>query len=252
MNDKEKESARKKQARAKRSLTVEYVLISGRKRKLKLPITALDVFKERLEIDKTSKSGLRWKNVEANSCAIRGKEAGSIRDKKNKYYCVCVTFNSNDYKIQAANIVWMLAFNKLIDDDKIIDHKNGLSTDNSVENLDMKNTSQNHINRSSWNKSGYKNVCKTVNNTFVSVYRYLGRRYSCKIAKTPYQSFIIGWELMTSGSLPLECIKSQPEELLDGSELKRALAECKKQGIAVTPPKYKTLYEYIASVEGSC
>jgi hypothetical protein len=50
----------------------------------------------------------------------------------------------------------------------------------------------------------------------------------------------------------MDGVKYQIEEYLEGTYLKRALAECKKQGIAVKRPKYKTLYEYIASVEGSC
>jgi hypothetical protein len=157
----------------------------------------------------------------------------------------------------------MLATNKMIEAGFVVNHKNRIRTDNRFENLTLETINSNSTNRKSLSFSGYKNVhiFKRIDKTGKETIRYIAKfcwvgfeywtvmnhlsAHACYV-------FLLGWELLTSGAVPLACVKSQTDEYLCGSDLKRALKECKKQGIAVKRPKYKTLYEYIASVEGSC
>jgi hypothetical protein len=83
----------------------------------------------------------------------------------------------------------------------------------------------------------------------VARFNFSGLECSSKYVQSQDYAFVLGWEILTSGQIPLKYIKSKSLEYLDGTYLQKALAECAKQGIAVTPPKFKTLYEYIASVE---
>ena len=235
-----------------RRAIVKHTTIIGDKTKIKFSSDVLVYLSIRLIIDETSATGLRWQDVESNRSGHRNKEAGCFD--KSGYIYLTFTFNSCKYKINVATIVWMLFHNKLIEGDKIVNHKNRIRWDNRIQNLELATTSENCVNRTSLSPYGYKNIVfNSIKNRFHFRFTWKGCFYtSSRVAKFPGHAFVIAWEFVTLGKVPLGFIKSQSDEWKDGSYLQRALAECKKQGIAVKCPKYKTLYEYIASVEGSC
>ena len=229
----------------------ERVAITGRLTRVNISSDIVELLIKKLEVDRTSKTGLRWKNVTINKLRLRGKEAGSFNDKG--YFVVQIAFNKVFYRLNVSNIVWIIANNKPIEKGKVLNHKNRIRSDNRIENLELTTVAGNMVNRKTWVSSGYKNVyfIKRRNNFFTQ-FKWLGNAYTTKESKTAGYALMLGWELSTSGKVPLDFIRSQSDEWKDGTYLNKALAECKKQGIAVTPPKFKTLYEYIASVEGSC
>ena len=245
---KAKEKSQKK--RLERKSNANYVVITGKLVKIKITNDELDVLIKKFEVDGKSKSGLRWKDTDANRYNLRGKEVGCLNNRG--YFYTAITINKFSYRLGVSTIVWMVAHKKLIEDGKIVNHKNRIRSDNRIENLDLADTSSNSVNKLTNGISGYKNVILYKNNKFLASFSWKGSRLFTKSVKEPCCAVLLGWDLLTSGKISLKHIKSQSDEWKDGSYLKRALAECKKQGIAVTPPKYKTLHEYIASVEGSC
>lgn len=236
----------------RRSFKKEYA-IYGKQKRIKYPNNIIDILNERFKVCKCSTTGLRWSDSALNKYWLRGQEAGYLSS--SNYLFVTITIDSCNYTLQLANVVWMLVYQELIEHDKIIDHINHIRVDNRIENLRISDHVENAINRSHKKLDGYPNVQikKTRDKVyFVARFDCLGTCWSSKYVQSQDYAFILGWERLVSGQVPLKYIKSKSLEYLDGTYLQRALAECAKQGIAVTPPKYKTLYEYIASVEGSC
>lgn len=239
-----------------RKKNVKYVTIAGKLKKVNYPDNIIEKLSEKLEVDPLSETGLRWRNSYPNKFSIRGNEAGKIR--AGGYFYIRIIIDSIQYSIQSANVVWMLVNKRIVEDGKIIDHYDHNRRNNKIENLISRSMNENVANRSKYGKLKYKNlyassrIPRSGKIKYGAGFRWKGVTWYAKMATTQDHAFVLGWELMTSGSLPLEYIKAQPKELLDGTEIRKALAECAKHGIAVTPPKFKTLYEYIASVEGSC
>ena len=227
----------------------------GKLKLVKLPSNILVILHERFRVDEFSKTGLRWVDSSINRPDCRGKEAGTVIGPSRGYYYINIVINSINYKLSVARIVWMMVNNEIIEPGMQIDHRNKKRDDNRISNLQVCSASANNINRY-YSSNSYKNICvdrrKFPPCRFRIMFRFLGKRYVTKSASTEDSAFLLSWELLTSGKVPLACIKAQSLEYLDGSDLVIALAECKKQGIAVKRPKFKTLYEYIASVEGSC
>lgn len=256
MMDKEKREKRnRKQRQAWRvSKVAKTYTMVGKVKIVDLPANILDILHERFRVDETSKTGLRWSESSANQLRCRGKEAGyllgSHRDITRMYYNIRFNLGKIRYAIGVARAVVMMVNNIIIDPALCVNHKNRKTQDNRIANLEVTTASANSVNRAGIaSSSSYKNVNKRGRGSFYAVFSFLGLYYSTKYTSSEHHAAILGWELMTSGEVPLGYIKSQSDEWKDGTYLQRALAECKKQGIAVTPPKFKTLYEYIASVE---
>lgn len=250
--NREKVLIRKKQYIAANRNLKEYIMV-GKKKLVKLPSNTIATLHARFIIDESSKTGLRWVNSIINRPDCRGEEAGS-KSKSMRYYTARVVINSVMYKIYVAQIIMMMATNKLIEPGLCVNHINRKTNDNRLINLEITTQSSNNINCSPRGSNYYKNVyrkSKKPNNRFQTQFTFLGKVYKTKSSKSEDYAFMLGWELITSGEVPLDYIKSQIDEWKDGTYLQRALAECEKQGIAVTPPKFKTLYEYIAFVENN-
>jgi hypothetical protein len=238
-----------------------YAVIKGKSKRQVFPEGAIEELRSRLEIDETSETGLRWKDVDKNRKHLRGKPAGGPGGKDESYFVICnFCIQGILYKILVSHIVWMLATNEMIKAGLVVNHKNRIRKDNRFENLTLETYSSNNTNKAATGKSGYKNVniYKKENKggeeviTYRSRFSWEGVDY-CSVSNAlsvhACYVFVLGWELLTSGKVPLACVKSQTDEYLCGSELERAMKECADKGIPITPPKYKTLYEYIASVE---
>lgn len=255
--NREELNRKERQARRVSAAAKTYTMV-GKIKIVDLPANILDVLRERFRVDETSKTGLRWSESSVNRSHCRGKEAGHLlgsgshRDITRMYYVTRFNIGKVKHVIGAHRVIVMLATNAIIDPALCVNHKNRKPQDNRIANLEVTTASANSVNRARIASSSYKNINKHSGGSFNAVFGFLGLYYRTKYVSSEHHAAILGWELMTSGEVPLGYIKSQIDEWKDGTYLKRALAECKKQGIAVKRPKYKTLYEYIASVEGSC
>ena len=257
IENKEEFSHRARRANRVSQATKTYTMV-GKRKIVDLPANILDILHDRFRVDETSKTGLRWSESSVNQFRCRGKEVGNLAgrspDLTRRYYTISFNLGEVRYFIGVARVVVMMANNIIIDPALCVNHKNKNSQDNRIANLEVTTASSNCINSGPKGSCTYKNIRKHSPSypLFLASFFFLGRDYRTKHTSSEDHAVILGWELMTSGEVPLTYVKSQIDEWKDGSYLQRALAECKKQGIAVTPPKYKTLYEYIASVEGSC
>ena len=245
------------------SQSIKTYTMVGKFKIVNLPANILDILHERFRVDETSKTGLRWSESSANQPYCRGKEVGSLTggteiDIDRRYYTIRFNLGGVRYFIGAARAIVMMVNNIIIDPALRVNHINKNTQDNRIVNLEVTTVSSNNVNCRLKGSCTYKNIQRHSSRSdsksplFLASFCFLGRHYCTKYTSSEDHAVILGWELMTSGKVPLAYVKSQIDEWKDGTYLKRALAECKKQGIAVTPPKYKTLYEYIASVEGSC
>lgn len=250
MRDRKKDEIRRAADKVKRKKVVEYVVIVGKHVRVKYPEDIVSKLADRFIVDPTSKTGLRWTESDTNKCNLRGREAGYLRN--IGYFFVNVVIHSVSYSLQVANIVWMLANGKIVKDSEVIDHDNTNRLDNRVENLISTPIGLNNINKKKRVKStsSYKNVIINRVAKFRASFKYRGKVWHTRVVSSQHYAFVLGWQLLTSGEVPLEYIKAQSLEYLEGTYLQIALAECAKEGIVVERPKYKTLHEYIASVEG--
>lgn len=110
---------------------------------------------ERLVIDETSPTGLRW-SLDAY-CQVRGKPAGHIH---HTGYCqVRIKVNDVERSFLAHRLVWFLAHKRWPEKD--IDHQNGVKFDNRLSNLRKASNAENMHNRAKQanNTSGVKGVC---------------------------------------------------------------------------------------------
>ena len=249
---KHKERLRRRVSQATKTYTM-----AGKVKIVDLPANILDILHERFRVDETSKTGLRWSESSANKPYCRGKEVGSLTgrteiDIDRRYYTIRFNLGEVRYFIGAARAIVMMVNNIIIDPALRVNHINRNTQDNRIANLEVTTASANSVNRAGIaSSSSYKNVNKRGRGSFYAVFSFLGLYYSTKYTSSEDHAVILGWELLTSGKVPLAYVKSQIDEWKDGTYLQKALAECKKQGIAVTPPKFKTLYEYIAFVESA-
>jgi hypothetical protein len=232
--------------------------MAGKVKIVDLPANILDILHERFRVDETSKTGLRWSESSANQPYCRGKEVGSLTGSTeidSRYYTIKFKLGGVRYFIGAARAIVMMVNNIIIDPALRVNHINKNTQDNRIVNLEVTTVSSNNVNCRPKGSCTYKNIQRHSSRSdsesplFLAGFFFLGRCYYTKYTSSEDHAVILGWELMTSGEVPLGYIKSQSDEWKDGTYLQRALAECKKQGIAVTPPKFKTLYEYLASVE---
>jgi hypothetical protein len=251
-----REELNRKERQARRvSAAAKTYTMAGKVKIVDLPANILDVLRERFRVDETSKTGLRWSESSVNQSDCRGKEAGrllgsgSCRDITRWYYVIRFNIGKVKHVIGVHRVIVMLATNAIIDPALCVNHKNRKPQDNRIANLEVTTLSANCVNRARVASSSYKNINKHSGGSFFAVFGFLGLYYRTKHTSSEDHAVILGWELMTSGKVPLGHIKSQIDEWKDGTYLQRALAECEKQGIAVTPLKFKTLYEYIAFAE---
>ena len=239
-----------------RRATVQYRKV-GNTLRIILPKNIQEVLENRITVDETSKTGIRWTSSERNNIFLRGNPAGSKLGNSGAHhrcplfkYAVGVTIDKIAYRIPVSHVVWMLAHKDKPIGDNLVDHIDGNPLNNKVSNLRLVNNSESLTNRRCATKSGYKNVV-VARSSFIWTMRVNGKTIRSSIHKSKHKVLILGWEILTSGKISLNFVKCQSLEYLDGTYLQRALAECEKQGIAVTPPKFKTLYEYIAFVENN-
>jgi len=229
--------------------------MAGKVKIVDLPANILDILHDRFRVDETSETGLRWSESSANKPRCRGKEAGCLLGPKQiiyRYYVIRFTIGKVKYIIGVARVIVMMANNIIIDPALRVNHINRNTQDNRIANLEVTTVSSNNVNSRPRGSCTYKNIRKnSSSSSFLASFSFLGRHYRTKHTSSEDHAVILGWELLTSGKVPLGYIKSQIDEWKDGTYLQRALAECKKQGIAVTPPKFKTLHEYIAFVENN-
>ena len=253
---KAKQKARKSAATAHRQATVKHRKV-GNKYRVIYPDNTQEVLEDKFVVDETSKTGLRWSYSKHNLSNFRGKEAGCLHNVgsgnyKAPKYVTTVYINGTFYRMATAHIVWMLVFKDKPIGDYLVDHEDRNPLNNKASNLRLSTEQQNSSNRGCRSKSGYKNVVAHHGTNFIWKMMVNNKSIWSSPQKSKHAALLMGWVILTSGRIPLDCVRFQPKEYMDGTYLQRALAECEKQGIAVTPPKYKTLYEYIASVEGSC
>lgn len=139
-------------------------------------------FKEVLEIDKTSKTGLRWKkreNATGNfNTLFAGKEAGFVQIfGSNKYHIVKVAYKGRAVNFPAHRIVMILAGKRI--NGKIVKHKDGDGLNNSLSNLEICTQSEFLSGRKIQknNHSGFKNVVKIGENKFVAQFWMNGKKH---------------------------------------------------------------------------
>lgn len=100
-----------------------------------------------------------WKSHRAWNAAWPGKRAGRLLD--NGYRSIFIKAKGGAFREH--RIVWAIANQALPTEIDVIDHINGIKTDNRPENLRIcmpVNNSRNRTAISSDNKSGYRGVCK--------------------------------------------------------------------------------------------
>lgn len=110
--------------------------------------------RERLVIDETSPSGLKWNHLAGKKA--RGKQAGAVTH--YGYWNVGVSENGVAKKFLAHRIIWFLAYGHWPDGE--IDHVNGNRADNRLSNIREASHSENACNSKmrSNNSSGTKGV----------------------------------------------------------------------------------------------
>jgi len=228
------------QQKERRAFGKEYVVISGKQKRVKYPDKIIDVLSERFTVSGCSETGLKWSDSAINKSWLRGQEAGY--PSSDGYFFVTIVIDLVTYAIQVANVVWMLTHKQQIKDGEIIDHINHNRRDNRIENLKSGDYLHNAINCSHKKSYGYPNISikKFANFKkiyFVARFSCSGSNWSSKYVQSQDHAFVLGWEILTSGQIPLNYIKSKSLEFLDGTYLKEALAECAKQGITIASLK---------------
>lgn len=110
--------------------------------------------RERLVIDETSPSGLRWGALAYHQ--VRGKPAGRMNN--HGYWEVAVRCSGSHRLFQAHRVVWLLAHGRWPKED--IDHINTNKADNRISNLREASRGENLRNAriSTRNSSGVKGV----------------------------------------------------------------------------------------------
>ena len=91
---------------------------------------------------------LVWKNKPNNLIHLNGRIAGSIH--KSGYRQIKI-----GQKLYSAHRIMWIYHNGTIDENKQIDHINGIKIDNRIENLRLVTIQQNCFNRSKLNSKGY-------------------------------------------------------------------------------------------------
>ncbi len=112
------------------------------------------LLRERFYIDPSSQSGLRFKKDSKTGRRYANDPAGYLEDGG------CYAVDIDRTKIKVHRIVWILS-NGSIPDGLTVDHKNGIPTDNRIENLQLLTPAANNRARnrlSKRNKSTYVGV----------------------------------------------------------------------------------------------
>lgn len=111
--------------------------------------------RERMVIDETSPSGVRWS--QNAHLRVRGRPAGTLDSHGYWQFSVCV--NGVGKILRAHRVIWLLAHGSWPKED--IDHINGDRADNRLVNLREASRSENNCNRAmrANNSSSVKGVC---------------------------------------------------------------------------------------------
>ena len=114
-----------------------------------------------LKIDPSSPSGLSWLPREDVQFKYDNKNAGCKHADQRKYqsWDVSITHNNKKYNIKCSRVI-LLLHNGYLTKNKEVDHKDGNSLNNKVNNLRESTLAQNKHNRkiSKNNTSGHKGV----------------------------------------------------------------------------------------------
>lgn len=234
---------------------------SGKTRYTKMNKAMRQCLRERLVYDERSPSRLVWSDSELNRANQPGKVAGFIStfgrrpDGSPKHrYLLSINMLGSQHNLLVSRVVWAM----LKDEDpktNVIDHRDRKMLNDRIDNLRSIPADCNHLNSEHTNPSGYKNIVahpyKTSSGTSTGYYptiKFRGKRYRGSRSRCPHLAFIHLWGLLTSGDMPIEVSMYQPEEVMDGTVLRKALEACKASGRDIKV-KYESLYEYLKHAE---
>ena len=99
-------------SKKRRAVKKEYVIISGKQKRVKYPDKIIAVLNERFTVSGCSETGLKWSDSAINKSWLRGQEAGY--SSSDGYFFVTIVIDWVTYTIQVANIVWMLTHKQQI------------------------------------------------------------------------------------------------------------------------------------------
>lgn len=140
-------------------------------------------FKEVLESNNESKTGLIWKKRKTTgnfNALFAGKEAGFVQtfgENENKYFMVKIAYNGKSVNIPAHRIVAIIAGKTI--NGKVVRHKDGNSLNNKASNILVCTQSEFLANRDkqSNNHSGFKNVVKVSDDDYIAQFTINGKRH---------------------------------------------------------------------------
>lgn len=128
---------------------------------------------------------LIWRVREDRSEYWNRRYGGTVASSRNKGY---VRVKLNGARASAHRVIWKLAYGETPDHLQV-DHINGITDDNRLENLRLVNASQNQLNRNCDSGRGYKGVYRSKKRWKAEITTRAGRKY-LGLFKTPEQAAI--------------------------------------------------------------
>lgn len=167
---------------------------------INLPTTAhelsFDYLNEWFYIDPGCPSGLRWKKQQHRSKKYAGDQAGSILTKETGKKYWQIKLNRKVYKVH--RIVYVL-HTGAIEQDLVIDHIDGNSLNNKVENLRLVTHFVNCLNKSvSRNKELPQKWVKETDNMFYAAFEIRGKVYNFRTKKEDHESRDVALKFITN------------------------------------------------------
>ena len=148
------------------------------------PLPSQDELRRLFDFDPDT-GQLIWRWREDRSSQWNGHFAGTRPDSRHKGY---IRVKINGERFSAHRVIWKLAYGS-IPDHLQIDHINGITDDNRLENLRLVSGRQNQLNRGCDKGRGYKGVYRKGNRWKAEITTREGRKY-LGLFKTPEQAAI--------------------------------------------------------------